>query len=156
MSITERVAYLKGLADGLGLDMETKEGRLISVIIDTLEDIVLEVEELNENALNLGEEIDALSDDLADVEELIFGDDDDCDCGCCDDDDDDDGDCGCGCCCGGDDDFAYEVACPSCGAEIVLEESDLVGGFIKCVACGEKLEFEFDEDDEAGEEDTAE
>ena len=156
MSIAEKVSYLKGLADGLGLDTETKEGKLFSVIIDTLEEIVHEIEEVNENALDLGEEIDALSDDLADVEELIFGDDDDdddddCDCDCdCDDDD-----CDCGCCCG-DEDFAYEVACPSCGAEIVIDETDLVGGFINCHACGEKLEFEFDEDDEAEEAEDAE
>jgi DNA-directed RNA polymerase subunit RPC12/RpoP len=145
MTVSEKVAYLKGLAEGLKLDTETKEGKLISVIIDTLEDIALELEELNENALDIGDEIDALSDDLSDVEEVIFGDDDD------DDEDDEDDACGeeCGdeCCCG-DEECAYEVTCPSCGEDIVIEESDLEKGSITCPKCGDKLEFEFDEDNE--------
>ena len=144
MTITEKIAYLKGLAEGLQLDTETKEGKLISVIIDTLEDIAYEVNDLNENALDLAEEIDAISDDLADVEEILFSDDDDCDC--CDDDDCD-CDCDCDDCCG-DEDFAYEVTCPNCNNEIVIDIEDLSAGSISCPNCNEKLEFEFDEDDE--------
>jgi DNA-directed RNA polymerase subunit RPC12/RpoP len=153
MTVSEKVAYLKGLAEGLALDTETKEGKLISVIIDTLEDIALELEELNENALDIGDELDALSDDLSDVEEVLFGDDDDEDE---EEDEDDEDSCGCGdedCCCGGDDEeCAYEVTCPSCGEDIIIEEADLENGSITCPKCGEKLEFEFDEDDEAEEE----
>lgn len=151
MTVSEKVAYLKGLAEGLKLDTETKEGKLISVIIDTLEDIALELEDLSENALDIGDELDAISEDLSDVEEVLFGGDDDDDeeddddddaCSCCDDDD-----CGCGC---GDEECAYEVTCPSCSEDIVIEESDLENGVITCPKCGEKLEFEFDEDDEEG------
>ena len=158
MSIKEKVAYLKGLADGLGLDSESKEGKLISVIIDTLSDMADEIDELGENALDLGEELDAISGDLADVEEFLFddefedesdfddfvgfGDDDD------DDDDDDDG-CDCGFCEVGD--FSYEIECPSCGAEIVLDESSLASGSAICSSCGNELEFEFDDEDEEGE-----
>jgi hypothetical protein len=147
MTVSEKVAYLKGLAEGLSLDTETKEGKLISAIIDTLEDIAFELEDLNENALDIGDELDAISDDLADVEEVLFGDYDD-------DDEDEDEDDSCGCCCEDDDcdccdeDYAYEVTCPSCGEDIVIEESDLENGEIDCPKCGEKLEFEFDEDDE--------
>jgi DNA-directed RNA polymerase subunit RPC12/RpoP len=147
MTVSEKVAYLKGLAEGLSLDTETKEGKLISAIIDTLEDIAFELEDLNENALDIGDELDAISDDLADVEEILFGDMDD-------DDEDDDDEQSCGCCCDDDDcdccdeDYAYEVTCPSCGEDIVIEESDLENGEINCPKCGEKLEFEFDEDDE--------
>lgn len=148
MTVAEKVAYLKGLAEGFKLDTETKEGKLISVIIETLEDIAFELEDLNENALDIGDELDAISDDLADVEEILFGgdedddeyeyenDDDDDVCGCCSDD----------CCC--DDEVAYEVTCPSCGEDIVLEEADLESGSITCPKCAEKLEFEFDEDEE--------
>lgn len=146
MTVSEKVAYLKGLAEGLKLDTETKEGKLISVIIDTLEDIALELEDLSENALDIGDELDAISEDLSDVEEVLFGGDDDED----DEDEDDDGcsccDDGCGC---GDEDCAYEVTCPSCGEDIIIEETDLENGVIICPKCSEKLEFEFDEDDEA-------
>ena len=34
MELFEKVAYLKGLAEGLALDTETKEGKLIAAIID--------------------------------------------------------------------------------------------------------------------------
>ena len=37
MEISEKVAYLKGLAEGLALDTETKEGKLIAAIIDVLD-----------------------------------------------------------------------------------------------------------------------
>ena len=151
MTVSEKVAYLKGLADGLGLDTETKEGKLISVIIDTLEDIALEIEELNENADDIGDELDAISSDLSDVEEVLFGNGDDEDEDDEDEEDDDDGEeCDCEECCCGDEECAYEVTCPSCGEDIVIEESDLENGSITCPKCGEKLEFEFDEEDGEG------
>ena len=78
MTISEKVAYLKGLAEGLNLDTEkSKEGKLISVMIGIMEELAMTVEDLEENALNLGEEIDVLSDDLADVEEVVFEEDED-------------------------------------------------------------------------------
>ena len=88
MTISEKVAYLKGLAEGLDLDTtKSKEGKLISVMIGILEEIGMSIEDLEENTVALGEEIDAISDDLSDVEEVVF------------DEDDDEDDCGCGCGC---------------------------------------------------------
>ena len=73
MTISEKVAYLKGLAEGLDLDtVKSKEGKLISVMIGILEELAMSVEDLEENALNLGDEIDVLSDDLSDVEDVVF------------------------------------------------------------------------------------
>lgn len=155
MTTSEKVAYLKGLADGLALDTETKEGKLITSIIDVLEDMALDLEDLTENALDLGEEIDALSDDLADVEELLFEDD--------YDEDEDDEDYSHhhhhhhhGHCCGADEDdmpVFYEVTCPSCGNTITVDEEVLDLGEIACPNCGENLEFDFDEDPSEEEED---
>ncbi len=147
MTITEKVAYLKGLAEGMALDTEKNEGKLISVIIDTLEDIALEIEELSESTIDIGDELDAISDDLADVEEVLFGDEEEDEYG-----EDDDAFYGMGeaCCdCDCEDEYAYEVTCPSCGEDIIVEEADLENGDMNCPNCGEKLEFEFDEDDEA-------
>ena len=77
MTISEKVAYLKGLAEGLDIDTEkSKEGKLISVMIGILEEVGLSIEDLEENTVALGEEIDALSDDLSDVEQLVFEDED--------------------------------------------------------------------------------
>ena len=140
MTISEKVAYIKGLADGLNLSDETKEGKVLKAVIDVLADIASEIDDLNENQLDIGDELDALSEDLGDVEDIIFGDD---DC-CCDDDDDED-----------DDELEFEATCPECGADIALSEEDLNKGSAKCPSCGELLEFEFDgeEDEDEDEED---
>ena len=127
MTISEKVAYLKGLAEGLNLDTEkSKEGKLISVMIGIMEELAMSVEDLEENALNLGEEIDVLSDDLADVEEAVF-----------DEDEDEDYD----------DDW-FEVECPNCGGDIVVDEDALSEGEVACPECGTRYAMELTEDDD--------
>ena len=132
MTISEKVAYLKGLAEGLNLDTEkSKEGKLISVMIGIMEELAMTVEDLEENALNLGEEIDVLSDDLADVEEVVF-------------EEDEDGE-------DYDDDW-FEVECPTCGADILVDDDALVEGEVECPSCGTRYAMELtdEEDDEDG------
>ena len=133
MTISEKVAYLKGLAEGLNLDTEkSKEGKLISVMIGILEELAMSVEDLEENALNLGEEIDVLSDDLADVEGVVF-------------DEEEDGE-------DYDDDW-FEVECPSCGADILVDSDALAGGEVECPSCGSRYAMELTDDGEEEEED---
>lgn len=121
MTISEKVAYLKGLAEGLNLDTEkSKEGKLISVMIGILEEIGLTIEDIEENALALGEEIDVLSDDLEDVESLIYDDDDECDC----------------------DEDSFEVACPTCEEPLVIDDEALSEGVIQCPNCDGKFSLE--------------
>ncbi len=138
MTVSEKVAYLKGLSDGLAIDPETKEGKMFAAIIGTLEEVAIKIDDIEENALNLGEEIDALSDDLADVEDVLFP----------DDDDEDE----CGCCCEDEDDCLYSVKCPSCSNEITVDGEILDLGAIECPNCGERLEFDVDDDDDDDEE----
>ena len=131
MTISEKVAYLKGLAEGLDLDTEkSKEGKLISVMIGILEEIALDLEDLQEVADELGEEVDAISDDLSDVEDFVF-----------DEYDDDDED----------DDF-FEVECPTCGAEIDIDEDVLAAGVVECPACGDKFALDLSDEEEDDEE----
>ena len=148
MTTSEKVAYLKGLAEGLGIDKETKEGRVLAAIMDILEDMAHDIEDLEENAWELGEAIDQVSDDLSDIEDIVYDMDDEDD----DDYDYDDDEDFCGCCCGGDeeedeDDDAeepvfYEVTCPACENTITIDEDVLNLGSIECPNCGETLEFE--------------
>ncbi len=130
MTVTERVAYLKGLTEGLDLDTSSKEGKLLSAIIDVLDDIAFEVSDLQEVVGELGEQIDMIDEDLDGLEEIVYddedGDDDDCDC--CEDGD------------------LYEIVCPSCGDSIYLDEDMVEEGEMDCPNCGEHLEFDFDED----------
>ena len=130
MEITEKVAYLKGLAEGLGLDAETKEGKIISVIIDILDDMALEMEDLKDGQAELGEGLDAVSDDLEDVEDILYGEDDeDYDEDEDEEDEEDSEDC-------------YATTCPNCEETIYFDESILEDGQVICPNCGEKLEFE--------------
>ena len=136
MTISEKVAYLKGLAEGLNLDTEkSKEGKLISVMIGILEEIGLSIEDLEENALALGEEIDVLSDDLADVESVVFDED--------EDEDDEDFD----------DDW-FEVECPTCEEPLFIDEEAMAEGIVICPNCESKFALDLSDDTvEADEED---
>jgi ribosomal protein S27E len=160
MTTAEKVAYLKGLADGLGLGKETKEDKLISAIIETLEVISGELDDLNEANFDLSEELDALSDDLADLEEIFYGDDedDDFDDDFDEDDDDEQEGCGCGhhhghghgCGCGHHHGHGlmYEITCPACNNTITVDEEVLELGSIQCPSCGGTLEFDFEGSEE--------
>ena len=141
MEIIEKVAYLKGLAEGMELDTEKKEGKLIAAIIDLLDDIALELEDLKDYADELGDGLDAVSDDLEDVEDVIFGEDEDEDDAFEDEDDED----------------CYATTYPTCEETIYFDESILEDGEVICPNCGEKLEFDMSSlEDEADEGDSEE
>ena len=133
MTTSEKVAYLKGLADGYGIDPATREGKLLSTIVDILEDLALEVEDLGCDLDELEEGLDAVSEDLADVEDILF-----------DDEDEDEDD---------EEPIFYEAECPTCGEVVSFDEGVLAQGAIECPNCGENLEFELDESEEDEDED---
>ena len=125
MTVTERVAYVRGLFEGFEVNVDKKEGRLFKEIIDLLEDMALSITDLEEENEALQEVIDAMIEDIYD-----------------DDDSYDEEDVE-------PDDMAYdpdselfEVVCPSCGEEIYVDEAALSQGSIACPACGEELEFD--------------
>ena len=123
MEISEKVAYLKGLAEGLALDTETKEGKLIAAIIDVLDEMSIRFEDIDDNLVDLEDGLDAVSDDLSEVEEALYEMDND------DEELDDDAE-------------YFETTCPVCQEEIVFDEDTLDSGEIRCPNCGEKLEFD--------------
>lgn len=138
MEITEKVAYLKGLAAGMELSTEKREGRLLHAIIDTLDDIALELADLREEQAELADGLDVVSDDLEDVENMVFDE--------CEDDEgeydfsdlDEDEEC-------------YATTCPTCEETIYFDESVLEDGEVICPNCGERLEFDLDSLEEDGE-----
>ena len=141
MEITEKVAYLKGLAEGMELDTEKKQGKLLAAIIDVLEDIALELADIQDAQEELGDGLDAVSDDLEDVEDLLFGEDEAQDSEYELDDLGEDEDC-------------YATTCPTCEETIYFDESVLEDGEVICPTCGETLECDFEslDEDEAGDE----
>ena len=134
MTISEKVAYLKGLAEGLAVDTEkSKEGKLISVMIDILEEVGLSIEDLEATTDELSDALDAVSDDLSDVEDDLYGEDDDCDCCDCDDDEE-----------------FFQVECPNCGETLDIDEEVLDAGVIQCPACKQKFALDLYDEDECG------
>lgn len=132
MTSSEKVAYIKGLAEGMKIDDSTNEGKLLLNILDVLEDITLDMEDIEDGLVELSEQVDAVDEDLDSLEEVVYedilGDDDDCDCGCD--------------CCDGDE--FYEVECPLCGTEFEVDEESLIEGEVECPNCGELLTYDFD------------
>lgn len=152
MTLSEKSAYLKGLMDGLDLNKETAEGKMISGIVDLLQEMTTSISDLEENAIAVSDELDEIEDDLDAIEEFLMDEDDDDDFG---DDYDEDDDYGFTDDDGEDfdydDEVVYDVTCPTCGEKLQLDEETILGDPIHCPKCDELLEFEFDEDDEADE-----
>lgn len=138
MTLNEKAAYIKGLADGLDFDKTTAEGKILAALLDLVNDITEELEAINDDLVDLQDYIEEIDEDLECVEDFL---DEECECDC------DDCDCDCDC---GDDDF-FEVECPSCGEIVCFDESidpeDLI-----CPACNEKFACEFVDEDESEDE----
>lgn len=135
MDIKEKVAYIKGLAEGLKLDENDTNGKLIAALIDVLGDIAEEIDDMKENAEYLENYVEELDEDLGMVEEDLYcGDDEEdfdpndyLDFDDDDDDDDDDYD-------DDDDDEIVVVTCPSCGDGVYLDDT-MDFDEIKCPSC---------------------
>ena len=116
MTLSEKSAYLKGLMEGMKLDTETNEGKLISEIISMLQDVAENVSDLEEVVDCISDELDCIEEDLDNIDDYLMDDDDEED-GFMDDDGED---------FDYDDDTMYEVTCPKCG-EVYLPEALVKG-----------------------------
>lgn len=119
MGISEKVAYLKGLMEGMKVDTESDEGKLFAAIVDVLDEMALEIEDLTDEVVELGDGLDVISDDLSDVEDVVYD----------EDEDDEEEEC-------------YATTCPECEEEIFFDDTMLEDGEIECPNCGAKLEFD--------------
>ena len=157
MTISEKAAYLKGLMDGLNLDTEKAEGKMIATIVELLGDVTKKLSNVEDTTIAISDELDEIEEDLDAIEDYILEDedeDDDWDEDWDDEDWDDEDECDCEeCDCeegfdfGDEDSIIYEVKCV-CGNVINFDEETLEAGSIVCDECGETLEFTFDDEDE--------
>lgn len=174
MTIVEKAAYLKGLAEGLGVEPDSREGKLWGALNDLLGDMAHEIEDLQSGSMDFADALDEIGEELAyledltcdldkpeDMDELCPGDCSTCDLDCdfADEDEDEDEDEGFA-----DDNVVpfpddedeeleydgvmYDVKCPVCGEEITFDEDTLDEGSIVCPKCGETLEFDLSGEDE--------
>ena len=128
MGISEKIAYLKGLMEGMNVDTESNEGKLFAAVVDVLDEIALEVEDLTDEVMELGDGLDVISEDIVYDE--------------WDDDDDDD-----------EEEECYATTCPECEEEIFFDDTMLEDGEIICPNCGAKLEFDLSDLADAADED---
>ena len=166
MTIVEKAAYLKGLCEGLGVDPDSRDGKLWGALNELLSDMAHEIEDLQSGSLDFADTLDEFGDELSYLEELTCDldrpedmDDEFCsgDCESCEydcfsdeedegeededeDEDEDDGE-------PGYDGVLYDVKCPVCGEEITFDEDTLELGSIECPKCGETLEFDLSGED---------
>ena len=169
MTIVEKAAYLKGLTAGLGIEPDSRDGKLWGALTDLLSDMAHEIEDLQSSQLDFADTLDEVCDDLAYLEEVADAFDvpdrswDDEDEDLFDEDEEPDNIY--------DLDFSddeeeeeedeepeedeeaeidgvlYDATCPSCGEEITFDEETLEKGSIRCPNCGEELEFDLGEDE---------
>lgn len=126
MSITEKVSYIKGLAEGLKLDEATKEGKILLAILDVLNDMAYQIEDIDSDLNDMADVVGDIDDAVLELEDEVYGEhecDDDCDC--CDDDED-----------------LYEITCPKCNNTVTVDFDVISAGGILCPNCGEPLEFD--------------
>ena len=148
MTISEKSAYLKGLMDGLSLNTESDEGKMISAIVDLLGDMAKRIADIEETTIAISDELDEIEEDLDAIEDYILDEEEDYE----DEEDlwdeeDEDEDYEEGFDFGDEETTIYEVEC-ACGEIINFDEEVLEKGSMICPNCGETLEFSFDDEDE--------
>jgi len=123
MTVSEKVAYIKGLAEGMKIDESTNEGKITLALLDILKDIARELEAIDEELDDMADVVDEIEEDLCKLEDEVYGDLDLDDYG---------------------DDDLYEITCRNCDNTISVDMSMLEGGKVTCPNCGEVIEFDID------------
>lgn len=115
-NLTDRAAYLRGLAEGMGLNKEKNENKLILEMLSLMDEMAQKVNKLDGDVGELEEYVEDIDSDLSDMEDILFGDEDDeCD-GCGDD---------CDCCGEYDDEEELSFDCPHCGKTVQVKAADI-------------------------------
>ena len=151
MTISEKAAYLKGLMDGLNLDTDKAEGKMIAAMVELLGDMTKRIADIEETTIAISDELDEIEEDLDAIEDYILDEEEDEDYEDEEDEDEDwDGwneDDEEGFDFGDEDSIIYEVEC-ACGERINFDEETLEAGSMNCPNCGELLEFSMDDDED--------
>ena len=148
MTINEKSAYLKGLMDGLKLNTESDEGKMIAAIVDLMGDMAKRIADIEETTIAISDELDEIEEDLDAIEDFIMDEEEEWD----EEDDyeddewDEDEDYEEGFDFGDEETTIYEVEC-ACGEIINFDEDVLEAGSMICPNCGETLEFSVEDDE---------
>ena len=145
MTISEKSAYLKGLMDGMSLNTESNEGKMIAAIVDLLGDVTRKLTDVEDTTIAISDELDEIEEDLDAIEDFIMDYDEEEDEEF-EDEWDEEEDVEEGFDFGDEETTIYEVEC-ACGNIIDFDEETLEEGSIICPNCGETLEFTTDDEE---------
>lgn len=122
--LTNRASYITGLAEGLKLDTDKPEGKVIDEMLKLISEMAEALEAIDDEQAFIADKLDEMEEVIDIIGENVFGDD--------------------------EDDDVYTLVCDKCGAEIDFTEDDLdelaCGEFV-CPECGAEIELNFDECD---------
>ena len=145
MTISEKAAYLKGLMDGLNLDTDKAEGKMIAAMVELMGDMAKRIADIEETTIAISDELDEIEEDLDAIEDFILDEEEEFE----DEDDlwdEEDEDYEEGFDFGDEETTIYEVEC-ACGEIIDFDEEVLEQGSMICPNCGETLEFSTEDDE---------
>jgi hypothetical protein len=109
--ISERVSYLQGLSEGLNITEGSPQGKIISGILNVMNEMADEITDMQKDFEELREYIQSVDDDLLDLEESVL-----------------------------DDDDYLELECRTCGEQLyiesdIMDEEDIIE--VTCPSCNE-------------------
>ena len=137
--LTDRISFLKGMAAGMKLNMDKDANKLMLEMLTVMGEMAEEMAAMTEAHNDLNEYVESIDDDLAELEETLFGED---ELGGEDEDlsGDEDEDM--------DEDDLIEYACPHCGHEIEFRASDVeFDEDFLCPQCQKPIFPEVEEDE---------
>ncbi len=112
--LTDRISFLKGMAAGMKLNMEKDSNKLMLEMLTVMGEMAEEMAAMTEAHNDLNEYVESIDDDLAELEETLFGEEDED--AVYDEEGYEESD---------EDDELIAYACPTCGHEIQFRASDV-------------------------------
>lgn len=130
VNLKRDLSYIEGLLEGDENHRDHVESKALHRLLDVVDQLVESVEQLDRRQSELEEYVEAVDEDLNDLELLVY-----------DDEDDEEFD------------EPVYVVCPECGEEVVVEAEDLEDDSIEllCPKCNTVLELQDIHDEEAKE-----
>ncbi len=74
-TLSGKVQYLRGLADGLNMDGASKEGKLLLAIIDALDEFAKKIDQTEQKIDELDDVVGNIEEDMESLDEILFGED---------------------------------------------------------------------------------
>lgn len=112
--LTQRVAYLQGLASGFNVTEASREGQVLKEVLDVLGLMAENIARIEQDQEELEAYVESLDSDLSELEDDYYGTE-------------------------GDEEEVWEISCPHCGTVFELEADGEDRAETVCPECGASL-----------------